>query len=82
MNTLDIKTTSRGFPVATFVDRYGAKCSIQDSSLADESALWFGCDEGTHIDGKCVARMHLTTEMVTVLIPVLQRFVDTGSIAP
>lgn len=45
--TLETKPINdRGFLHAEFVDRYGAKCSIQESSLADaEGHIWLGCDE-------------------------------------
>lgn len=37
--------TNRGFELIEFKDRYGAKCSIQKSSLATEDAIWFGIDD-------------------------------------
>lgn len=37
--------TDRGFPVITFTDRYGDQCSIQESSLATEAAIWIGLDD-------------------------------------
>lgn len=37
--------THRGFAHASFEDRYGAKCSIQKSSLATEDAIWFGIND-------------------------------------
>lgn len=37
--------TDRGFIVGEFDDIYGAKCSIQESSLADKPALWLGVDK-------------------------------------
>lgn len=85
--------TERGFQRADFTDRYGEACSIQESSLATEDAIWLGVNdprpkvcvpgegwkevplpEGTFFSG----RMHLTREQVAELIPLLQRFVDTG----
>lgn len=42
---MDIEKTSRGFSVARFVDRYGVRCSIQESSLATEPAIWLGADD-------------------------------------
>lgn len=42
---MNISTTARGFALAEFTDCYGAKCSIQKSSLATEDAIWFGCDD-------------------------------------
>lgn len=79
---MQIEFTQRGFARADFTDRYGAACSIQDSSIATEDCIWLGCDEGTHVDGQCCARMHLTQELAAELIPLLQRFVETGSIVP
>jgi len=77
---VQIKKNERGFSGAEFTDRYGKACSIQDSSLATEDAIWLGCDEGLHHQGQCLARMHLTREMVIELLPLLHRFVETGSI--
>lgn len=37
--------TERGFPIVRFNDFYGTKCSIQNSSLADEDALWIGVSD-------------------------------------
>ena len=98
--------TSRGFALAEFTDLYGAKCSIQKSSLATDDAIWFGVDDA---DPKIMAsqaksfgvetqettgwvsypipdevllttRMHLNRKQVAKLLPVLQKFVDTGEI--
>lgn len=73
----------RGFLKGQFVDRYGAKCSIQKSSLATEDCIWLGCDHETFDSHcrPCGARMHLTQDMVADLIPVLQRFVETGELS-
>lgn len=37
--------TPRGFRICTFKDLSGNACSIQESSLATENAIWFGCDD-------------------------------------
>lgn len=80
-SSLKIEPTQRGFAYAEFTDRYGVKCSIQDSSLATESAIWLG----VHFAGvgyrDVSSRMHLTQDMVAELLPLLKRFVRTGSIA-
>lgn len=96
---LKFDKTARGFgrieftdhPVTTFTDRYGEKCSLQESSLATEAAIWFGT-EGTIVQGPpwedvevpdnwlVTSRMHLTQAMVAHLIPLLQHFVDTGEL--
>lgn len=38
-------TTERGFQKTTFLDRSGTACSIQESSLATEAAIWLGADK-------------------------------------
>lgn len=37
--------TDRGFEIAEFKDRYDTKCSLQESSLATEAAIWLGVDD-------------------------------------
>jgi hypothetical protein len=73
---MDFTTTQRGFAVSDFRDRYGAKCSLQKSSLASEDAIWLGIDE---VAGQ-PARMHLTQEMVAMLLPALTAFAETGEL--
>ncbi|WP_375243446.1 hypothetical protein [Sphingomonas parapaucimobilis] len=72
---LEVTRTARGFAVARGVDRYAAPYSIQDSSLAEEAAIWLGSDADTG------GRAHLTQDMAASLVPLLQAFVATGSIA-
>lgn len=40
-----VENTERGFERLEFTDRYGVKCSLQQSSLATEDAIWLGCNE-------------------------------------
>lgn len=40
--TIKFHKTQRGFRKGEFVDRYGAKCYIQKSSLVSEDAIWLG----------------------------------------
>ncbi|MHC4844387.1 MAG: hypothetical protein ACYTEE_11340 [Planctomycetota bacterium] len=76
---LEIEKNDRGFLVAQFIDIYDNPCSIQESSLATNDAIWLGCDQGTHLkDGQCMARMHLDRELAAALIPLLEHFVETG----
>lgn len=98
--------TARGFDLIKFTDRYGAKCSIQKSSLASEHAIWLGVDDAEPKvmaskasqfnintdetsgwipypipeDVLLTTRMHLTINEVRKLIPILQKFVETGEI--
>lgn len=41
---MEINQNGRGFDFSSFTDRYGAKCSLQISSLATEDAIWLGVD--------------------------------------
>lgn len=98
--------TNRGFAIRHFTDRYGLPCSLQESSLATEAAIWLGIDdaqpkvlaseaalggvENEKTTGwvdypipdnvQLITRMHLTKSMVKKLLPVLQKFVETGHI--
>lgn len=42
---IPLTATNRGFAIGEFTDHYGTKCSIQKSSLADESCIWLGVDD-------------------------------------
>ena len=84
----------RGFLRGEFRDRNDELCSIQKSSVATEDCLWLGADKQRlmHLvsdegwkelpipDGAMIypGRMHLTRKMVKKLIPLLQKFVETG----
>lgn len=71
--------TDRGFSYGMWTDRYGSVCSIQDSSLATEECIWLGVH--TPFPGATgICRMHLTRAMAEALLPILHRFVETGSI--
>jgi hypothetical protein len=73
--------TERGFIIGSFIDQMGQPCSIQESSAATEQCIWLGLLKGMHTEkGECYARMHLTQEQAGQLIPLLQHFVETGSL--
>jgi hypothetical protein len=76
------KRTERGFERVDFDDRYGARCSIQKSSLAEEDAIWLGQNEPTfhHVTGSALCRMHLMRADVIWLLPMLEHFAKTGEL--
>ena len=90
------KRTSRGFDYREFTDTYGMKCSIQESSAACVQAIWLGIDDpqpkyfpgngtGWHDyelpDNVLVStRMHLDRKTVKKILPVLQKFAETGEL--
>ena len=70
-----VERTERGFELVAFIDRYGKQCSLQQSSLAEyespgSSAVWLGIDDH---------RMHLDEQLVGELLPLLERWLETGS---
>lgn len=42
---MELKTTNRGFAIAEFTDKYGAKCSIQQSASSLQDSIWLGVDD-------------------------------------
>lgn len=74
--------TDRGFQRAEFVDRYGSQCSIQESSLATENAIWLGVDKDFKNRTSESHRMHLTEDMVRTLMPILLHFLEFGDLWP
>lgn len=63
--------TCRGFDIYRFKDLYNEPCRLQKSSLATQKAIWFGVTENS---------IHLNQKQVEELIPILQKFVDTGEL--
>jgi hypothetical protein len=83
MPKLKLFLTLRGFARAEFDDLYGSKCSIQESSLADQHAIWLGVHEPSpQYQEKKSSRMHLNQEQAAQLLPLIERFVKTGGLWP
>lgn len=61
---MKLQKSDRGFLFGEFIDRCGDKCSIQESSLATEDAIWFGIDSPklTVFEDENMGR-YVTTEM-------------------
>ena len=72
--------TLRGFGLIEFKDLYDKVCSIQESSLATQKAIWLGVDKGTHHLGRCAARMHLNQRQMWSLLPILLYFAIFGTL--
>jgi len=87
--------TNRGFGLIEFVDRYGAKCSLQKSSIATEDCIWLGVDDPDpkeFVPGRgwlevrlpngvhLTTRMHLSQKLARQLLPHLSKFAETGEI--
>jgi hypothetical protein len=92
LTTLTQRVTERGFGLWEFTDRSQSKCSLQDSSLATEPAIWFGVDDPRpQVMGGAgwveyplpeevhmFTRMQLTQQQVKALLPILTYFAETG----
>jgi hypothetical protein len=89
-----MKKTERGFSFSKFIDDYGIECSIQKSSNAEKNAIWLGVDnvkpekmtpygwQKFEMPREVMlhSRMHLTQKQVKKLLPILQKFVETGDL--
>lgn len=74
------KPNGRGFPYKEFYDRYGCKCSLQESSLVDPS-IWLGPEETQSEEFKKefttpYTRMHLSYKQVEELVADLQSWLE------
>lgn len=78
------KKTERGFCYKEFTDRYGCKCSLQESSLVDPS-IWLGPNEiqsdefKTEFKSQPYTRMHLSYKQVQELVEDLQAWLEMYS---
>jgi hypothetical protein len=77
---MEFKQTRRGQLRADFRDRYGALCSIQESSIPGEDCIWMGVDVNFEGDEVQHGRMHLTQDQARSLIPILRHFARRGSL--
>jgi len=77
---IKLAPTQRGFLRGEFEDRYGQKCSIQESSLATDRCIWLGVD--VDMNGQEVehGRMHLTQKQAHDLLHILRHFVREGAL--
>lgn len=93
----EITRTSRGFALINFMDYNDTACSLQESSLATDAAIWLGPDNAApqrlvpggegwqpvpFPDGTSfTTRMHLTREQVRYLLPFLKTFAEIGTLS-
>lgn len=77
---IDFGSTKRGALVGEFVDRYGASCSIQESSYPDEECVWLGVEVDAMGEVTPGGRMHLTREQARQLAEVLLYFAQEGTL--
>lgn len=66
--------------MGAFVDRYGASCSIQESSYPDEECVWLGVEVDATGEITPNGRMHLTRELARQIAEVLLHFAEEGTL--
>jgi hypothetical protein len=74
------KATSKGHLIGSFKDRYGAECSVQESSYPDEPCIWLGVEVDSGGESVPNGRMHLNQEAAQEMIDVLRYFVNEGTL--
>ena len=89
-----VRKTPRGFKRIDFIDRYDVKCSLQQSSLATEDAIWLGPNDADPrvlvkgdgwkpvpmpADYHANTRMHLNRDQVIALVAHLNAWLKSGS---
>lgn len=74
------RATQSGHLVGKFKDRYGAECSIQESSYTDEACLWLGVEEDNSGQAVLQGRMHLTQDQARELAEALLHFANEGAL--
>jgi len=77
---ITFKATGKGFLLGNFKDRYGARCSIQESSYQEDLCLWVGVETDVMGETLLNARMHLTQEQARELAEALLYFANEGSL--
>lgn len=89
------KTVNGGWPIVRFKDFYEHDCHLQLSSIAGPCCVWLGLDRAEPVRRKAIGwesvilpdeisiptAMHLSLDQVKSLLPILQRFVETGDIS-
>lgn len=64
--------------IGKFTDRFGAACSIQESSYQEDDCVWLGVETDPNGESLPNGRMHLTRDHAQSLILALRHFVETG----
>lgn len=77
---IEFEATRRGSLVGKFTDRFGAHCSLQESSYAEEECLWLGVEVDSMGDALSSARMHLTRDLARQLAEALLYFAREGAL--
>ncbi len=77
---IQLKSVKSGSLVGEFRDRFGAQCSLQESSYTDETCLWVGVEVDAMGDSVTNGRMHLTQDQARELATALLYFANEGSL--
>ncbi len=80
MDTINFKATKAGALLGKFKDRYGAKCSLQESSYQDELCLWIGVETDSMGEPLDNGRMHVTQDQAREIAEALLHFANEGGL--
>ena len=77
---IEFESTRGGALVGKFTDRYGAACSLQESSYQEEDCAWLGVEIDCMGEPLQNARMHLTRDLARKLAEALLYFATEGTL--
>jgi hypothetical protein len=77
---IEFGPTTRGALLGKFTDRYGASCSLQESSYPEEDCIWLGVEVDSMGEPIDSGRMHLTRELARELAEALLHFASEGTL--
>lgn len=77
---IQFSATNRKGLIGKFTDRYGASCSIQESSYQDEECIWLGVEIDPMGEVLTQGRMHITRELACKLAEILLYFSAEGTL--
>lgn len=80
MDSINFQATKTGALLGRFKDRYGALCTLQESSYQEEVCLWVGVEVDSMGEPIANGRMHLTQEQARELAEALLHFANEGGL--
>ena len=80
MDLINFQATKTGALLGKFHDRYGAECTVQESSYQEELCLWVGVEKDSMGEAITNGRMHLNQDQARELAEALLHFANEGGL--
>jgi hypothetical protein len=80
VDMIKFQVTKVGSLLGKFTDRYGAQCSLQESSYQEELCLWVGVEVDAMGEANPNGRMHITQDQARELAEALLYFANEGGL--